>query len=122
MKDLRGLDKYRLKREELSFYGVSGDDGNGMFKVFVNNRSFHVVAANGGGWDHVSVSPCNQKRETCPTWEEMSAIKDMFFKPEERVVQFHPPKSEYINVHPYCLHLWKPNDGKEVPYPPVIFV
>lgn len=21
-------------------------------------------------------------------------------------MQVHPPRSEYVNLHPYCLHLW----------------
>ena len=48
-------------------------------------------------------------------------IRDMFFGEDERVMQFHPPKSEYINNHPYCLHLWKPVDT-EIPHPPMICV
>lgn len=54
-------------------------------------------------------------------WDEMCAIKDMFFGEDERVMQFHPPKSEYINNYPYCLHLWKPVDT-EIPHPPMICV
>ncbi|WP_206458679.1 DUF7694 domain-containing protein [Anaerovorax sp. IOR16] len=61
----------------------------------------------GDGWDHVSVSYPNR----CLTWDEMCYIKDCFFEEEECVVQFHPKKSEYINIHPYCLHLWKPHNG-----------
>ncbi len=122
MKDLHTLDRYRLKRDELKLVGRYGNSGDGIFKVFVNGRSFIVLASNGGGWDHVSVSPCNQKRTTCPTWEEMSAIKDMFFEPEEMAVEYHPPKSEYVNNYPYCLHLWRPNDGREIVMPPRIFV
>ena len=121
MKNLHELDRYRLTKEEQRTYGANGGCGNGCFKVFVNGRSFFVIASSDGGWDHVSVSPCSKKRESCPTWEEMSAIKDMFFDPEERVVQYHPPKSEYINAHPYCLHMWRYTDG-ELPHPPAIFV
>ena len=120
MKDLHELDKYRLKDDELRIYGASGDSGSGCFKVFVSGRSFFCIASSGGGWDHVSVHPKNQKR--CPSWDEMCAIKDMFFDSEESVVQYHPPKSKYVNNHPYVLHLWKPNDGVEIPTPPMIFV
>ena len=74
-----------------------------------------------GGWEHVSVSPCSQKRKTCPTWEEMCAIKNMFFENDEAVVQYHPPKSDYVNNHPYCLHLWRPTN-QEIPRPPKLFV
>lgn len=121
MRDLSGLNHCRLRADEARC-AVPGDRGNGYFKVFVDGRSFFVVASNGGGWDHVSVSPCNRKRRSCPTWEEMCAIKDMFFLPEERVMQLHPPRSEYVNNYPYCLHLWRPNDGREIPAPPMIYV
>lgn len=122
MKDLHTLDKYRLTDQERQYYGMAGDGSNGCFKVYVDGRSFFVIASNGGGWDHVSVSPCNRKRQTCPTWEEMCEIKDMFFEPEEAAVEYHPAKSQYVNNHPYCLHLWKPNDGTELPLPPIPFV
>src|SRR3954463_731637 len=56
------------------------------------------------GWEHVSVST----RRRPPNWQEMCFVKDLFWEPEECVVQFHPPRSEYINNHPHCLHLWRP--------------
>ena len=117
MKDLHTLDAYRLKDDERRYYGVNSDGGNGIFKVFVGGKSFRVIASNGGGWEHVSVS----RRNRCATWEEMCAIKDMFFDPEEVVVQYHPKKSEYVNMHPYCLHMWRPTEG-EIPTPPSIYV
>lgn len=120
MKDLHSLDKYRQKNDEIRIYGRNGDYGNGIFKVFVSGRSFFCIASSGGGWDHVSVYLCNQKR--CPTWDEMCAIKNMFFNPDEAVVQYHPPESKYVNNHPYVLHLWKPNNGVEIPMPPIEFV
>lgn len=121
MRNLHTLDKYRQTDDERRLYGTTGDSGNGVFKVYINGRSFRVIASNGGGWEHISVSPLNVKRRSCPTWEEMCAIKDMFFEPEERVVEYHPPKSEYVNNHPYCLHLWRYTAG-EFPHPPTKFV
>lgn len=56
------------------------------------------------GWEHVSVSTQTFRP---PNWEEMCYIKNLFWGEEECVVQFHPPKSEYVNCHPGCLHLWK---------------
>lgn len=97
MKNLHTLDKYRLGESERNRYGASGDSGNGCFKVFVQGRSFFVIASNGGG-------------------------KDMFFDAEEVVVQYHPAKSQYVNNYPYCLHLWRPNDGTQFPSPPMAFV
>lgn len=40
---------------------------------------------------------------------------------EECVVQYHPPKSEYVNFHPYCLHLWR-KVGENFETPPKHFV
>lgn len=122
MRDLNELNQYRLKDAEMRIYGIVGDSGNGCFKVFVGGRSFFVVASNGGGWDHVSVSPCNKKRKLCPTWEEMCEIKKMFFLPEECVIEYHPAESEYVNNYEYCLHLWKTNNGVPIPTPQSIFV
>ena len=51
------------------------------------------------------------------TWDEMCEIKDMFFLPEEEAIEFHPKKSEYVNLAKNCLHLWRMNDGREWPDP-----
>ncbi len=69
------------------------------------------------GWEHVSVAYANK----LPSWDEMCKIKSLFWNDNECVVQYHPPKSEYVNNHPYCLHLWK-QIGKEFPIPPKCFV
>jgi len=68
-------------------------------------------------WEHVSVS-CERR---CPNWTEMCFVKDLFWNPEEAVMQLHPPKSDYVNMHPYCLHLWRPLHV-EMPLPPSIAV
>jgi hypothetical protein len=69
------------------------------------------------GWEHVSVST----RRRCPNWVEMCFVKNLFWSADECVVQFHPPESEYVNNHPYCLHLWKSNRF-DFPLPPSILV
>jgi len=61
-------------------------------------------------WEHVSVS--TERR--CPNWIEMCWVKDMFWNKDETVVQFHPGH-DYINFHPYCLHLWKHRNGHTLP-------
>jgi hypothetical protein len=67
-------------------------------------------------WEHVSVSA-----STVPVWGEMCWVKDLFWGPEEVVVQYHPPESQYVNVHGRVLHLWKPV-GLEIPMPPLVTV
>jgi hypothetical protein len=80
-------------------------------------KPMFVVFSNSYDWEHVSVSFTYR----CPVWEEMCKVKDIFFNEEESVVQYHPPKSNYVNHHPYCLHLWKPLKEK-IPLPPKHFV
>lgn len=53
--------------------------------------------------EHVSVS----LPDRIPSWDEMCFIKNMFFDEEEVCIQIHPRKSQYINLHSNCLHLWK---------------
>ena len=65
-----------------------------------------MFGENEDGWEHVSVSP-KHKYKT-PTWDDMCALKDIFFDDEEEVYQIHPKKSEYVNLSENCLHLWKP--------------
>lgn len=65
-------------------------------------------------WEHASVRVVHMGM---PRWEEMCWVKDVFWGPEECVLQFHPPESEYVNDHERVLHLWKPV-GLEFPRPP----
>jgi hypothetical protein len=89
-------------------------ENNGAFKVPMGTRYISVIASDGSGWEHVSVSFADR----CPTWDEMCTIKAMFWDAEDCVMQLHPPESEYVSHHPYCLHLWRPTDTT-IPRPPM---
>ena len=91
------------------------DGGNGW--VTIHGKTLFCVYSNGGGWDHVSVSLQNR----CPTWDEMCVIKDIFFEKDECCVEYHPVEKHYVNLHPYCLHIWRPQNI-DLPTPPVAFV
>ncbi len=99
-----------------------GTGANGAFMIIGPCATELRIIANDAstyealGWEHVSVS-CKKR---CPNWIEMCFIKDLFWGEEECVVKFHPPKSEYVNHHPFCLHLWKP--PFDIPTPPSEFV
>lgn len=95
---------------------------NGAFEYpLQGGGSLFIIASDGEGWEHVSVSFRPEKRlkqkQRVPTWEEMCLIKDLFWEDEETAVQYHPPKSQYVNNHPYTLHLWRPA-GQVLPAPP----
>jgi hypothetical protein len=51
----------------------------------------------------------------------MCFVKDLFWDEEECVVQFHPPLSQYVKNHRYCLHLWRPTH-QAIPAPPARLV
>ena len=68
-------------------------------------------------WEHVSVSTLSR----CPTWLEMCHVKRLFWGPDDCVLQFHPPESDYVNNHPFVLHMWRPIDS-EIPMPPIVMV
>ena len=88
----------------------------GAFQLF----GLNILASSGDDeipWEHVSVS----REDRCPTWAEMDKIKRMFWNNDEAVIQLHVPRSQHVNVHPNCLHLWRPIDVA-IPLPPMIAV
>ena len=106
MRNLRDLDRYRFAHR----FGDSPVPGcEGAFQI----GDLRVIACNGEGWDHVSVS----REDRIPTWDEMEKIKRMFFREDETAMQLHVPPSRHINCHPHVLHLWRPHDVA-IPLPP----
>ena len=97
-------------------YGMAG-----AFRLMGPSGSLLLVMSSGidheNQWEHVSVS-CKDRP---PYWEEMCLVKDIFWGEDEIVVQYHPPKSEYVNFHPFTLHMWKPI-GMSIPMPPSMLV
>ena len=82
-----------------------------------------IIASDQCGWEHVSVTAIVRKNTypRTPTWSEMCKVKDLFWDEEDVVVQFHPRKSEYVDNHKYCLHLWR-KSGVDIETPPVELV
>ena len=111
------LNKHRVI--EGDFKSTPEDGCNGIFFFNLLGLKLRAIASDGGGWKHVSVSIVGS-HSTLP-WEMMCRVKDLFFEPEDCVVQYHPPKSNYVNNHPGVLHLWMLTDGK-MPTPPKEFV
>lgn len=112
MKNLNYLDEFRI-----TLHGEKGDSSNGCFDLKIKGEKYFVIASNGAGWEHVSIS----HEHKIPSWSTMCILKDMFFHDEEAVMQLHPPKREYVNNFPNCLHLWKPIK-KEIPLPNSLLV
>lgn len=118
------LSLYRVRKGEFASDDLLGNYG--AFKIPLKDHTWACcIVADGDdtGWEHVSVHMVYQNGkgryiERTPTWEEMAWIKDQFWMPEETVIQLHPPKSRYINIHSHTLHLWKP-ETLDIPLPPL---
>lgn len=98
-------EQYRVKKGMFASNELDGN--NGMFIFKEGQIEIRCIASDGMGWEHVSVS-LSVKRT--PDWDEMCKVKDLFWSKYCTVVQFHPPESEYVNNHAYCLHLWRKKD------------
>jgi hypothetical protein len=113
-------DNYRIRKGAMASNSSYGN--NGAFAIPLSGRSTaFIIASDGEGWEHVSVHVVSEGKQRTPTWAEMCKIKDLFWSEEETVIQYHPPKSEYVNNHKHCLHLWK-KIGFDFPLPDSIMV
>lgn len=109
------IEQYRVFHPELG----AGEPGKnyGYFEKgplrIVSSGSCGEPSEGPEGWEHVSVSCAGR----CPTWQEMKFVKELFWRDDETVIQFHPRKESYINRAEFCLHLWR-KIGYEFPLPP----
>lgn len=99
-----------IKKEGLDGFG-------GSFYDRKTRCHLNFIMSWGCGFEHCSVSMPTR----CPSWDQMCAIKEAFWQDDEVCMQLHPAKKDYINNHPYCLHIWKPIN-QEIPMPPSIMV
>jgi len=124
-------ERFRIKKEQHALLGSDESYGNNGFFIFEwkgyqiscqasdsSKLDEEQIKQLGGQWEHVSVSI---NRQRTPSWDVMCLVKALFWDEEDTVIQYHPPKSEYINMHPYVLHLWRPI-GIELPRPNKIMV
>lgn len=63
-----------------------------------------------GNWVHVSLSRSNR----LPTWGDLKVVKQAFLG-DVTAIQVLPKAQNFVNVHPFCLHLWHCLDGERVP-------
>jgi hypothetical protein len=126
-----GLEQYRIT---IGRYRSDPYEQGGAFRIpnGPGGRALFVVADAGlqgatelAGWEHVSVSIDSEsarRKQHLPSWVEMDFIKRLFWDDEECVVQFHPPRSRWVNNMP-VLHLWRSIKGEfPMPHPLLIGV
>lgn len=113
------VEKYRVSRGQQR--STFADENNGAFMINRGRTSIFIKASDGLGWEHVSVHCISENKERTPTWAEMCFIKDLFWDEEDIVVQFHPPKSQYINMHKFTLHMWR-STTTSITTPPTVLI
>jgi hypothetical protein len=111
-------ENFRIKSGDFASNESYGNTG--AFMLPLNNGTIKAfcIVSDGEGWEHVSITLGTKKGQIkrCPTWDEMCAIKSIFWDEDDCVIQFHPSKADYISNNNYCLHLWRPID-QEIPRP-----
>lgn len=112
-------EQYRVTKGRMASDASYGNVG--AFEVPFNDNGkrcvLRVIASDKLGWEHVSVS----YPDRTPSWDAMCWIKAFFWDDGDCVLQYHPRKADYVNVHAHCLHLWRPI-GVEFPTPPAWMV
>jgi hypothetical protein len=110
-------DPQEIARNKMLIVFESGEDGFRGELLFTGTKPLRFICSWGEGWEHVSIS----LPKRCPTWDEMNYVKGVFWRDDEVVMQLHPAKANYVNNHPFCLHLWRPLNAT-IPTPPSIMV
>lgn len=86
--------------------GIYFDSGDGLRVIFSA-----TTEADGKRWIHVSCS----RPTRLPSWTDLKNVKDVFVGGDRLAVQVLPRRQDYVNYHPYVLHLWSCLDGDPVP-------
>jgi hypothetical protein len=117
LEKLSRANRWRIKQGIMASTEVDG--WNGAFLVPLEGELWHVIISDQIGWRHLSIS--NAQKKILPNWTVMCRIKDAFFGDDAWVVQFHVPPEEYVDDHPYCLHLWE-SIYEPMPHPSIALV
>lgn len=117
IKQTKGLNIVQYNEDEgiMATYRETTWNNRGNIKL---GQLYTIVFTWNNGWEHLSVATANRT----PSWDEMCMFKDIFFKEDEACVQYHPKKEDYVNLHPHCLHIWKPKFAKlPLPNPRLVY-
>lgn len=84
---------------------VTREDGSGRAAT---QKGLAVIEtlnreADGRRWHHVSLSRASR----LPSYEDVLLVRRLFIGECAECYQVFPPAARHVNVHPYCLHLWR---------------
>lgn len=69
---------------------------------FIMGRCNVIVSIDHGEW-HLSISTPTAS----PSYKEIKEARYKYLPNDITVAQLFPPKEEFVNLHPYCHHLWE---------------
>ena len=96
------LERFRDRRREAIF------PGKNFYIIPRNGVMLEIITSVQFGWEHLSMVIITPDLDTrIPTYEEMVFAKGLFWEENEICIEVHPKKSEYVNINPDCLHIWK---------------
>lgn len=70
--------------------------------TFMMGRCAVIVSIDNGAW-HLSIST----RDALPSYKEIKAARYRFCPDDIYMAEIFPPKSEFVNLMPYCRHLYQ---------------
>lgn len=70
--------------------------------VFKMGRCNIIISIDNGEW-HLSISTPTAS----PSYNEIKAARYKYIPDNVTMAQLFPPSEEFINIHPYCHHLWE---------------
>lgn len=122
MKDPRYFLRFKLK----ALVGQE-NSANGVYEVdhpwIKNNYYFLCTVVITEEWERVSaqlfkITNVKKKQsepaDRCLTWKEQCFIKNLFYGPQEVIMQFFPAMTDYIGTdeEEFAVHLWNPLKGQ----------
>lgn len=71
-------------------------------KPFAFGKCTVLITKDNGKW-HLSIS----KPNASPSYNEIKEARYRFLPDDVYMAQIFPPKGEFVNIHPYCHHLYE---------------
>ncbi len=106
---MKSLDEIRNTPNLFIEAETEGDGMGGHYYDRISEKNLNFIFSYQLGWEHLSVSMPSRT----PNWEQMCRMKDIFWNEDETCVEYHPAKSQYINNHKHCLHIWRPVNNEQ---------
>jgi len=72
--------------------------------TFRMGRCTIIISIDDGLW-HLSISTSN----CSPSYKEIKQARYTYIPDDIYMAQIFPPKADFVNLHPFCHHLWQVN-------------